>query len=187
MLRVDAAQQLALVVAQGDRMISLARARLPCRLLARQHDRKTVEVGHEIPVPLLIEGKQARLVRKQLADSDVLLAVLGEFRPVAADALLVVEPAAGVGQCERHRGQALGGRVDQDHGVLLPRLAGRLVAHAAPQVNDLLAPVIHATGAAQFVAQGEILGECIAHGLEACAYMPLDTNALRCFHGTSRC
>ena len=172
MLRIDPAQQLAFVVAEGDRVIGLPRARLPGRFLASQHDRQPIEVGDQTPVRLLIEGKQTRLMRQQLADGDSLLALLGELRPVGGDAFLVVEPAPGMGERQRHRRQALGGRVDENHGVLFPRLAGRLVPHTAPQVNDLLAPVVHATGAAQFVAPGEILSERIAHGLKARAYMP---------------
>ena len=51
-------------------------------------------------------------------------------------------------------------------------------SHTAAQINDLLAPVVHATGVPQFVAPGEILCEHIAHGLKARAYMPLNTDTL---------
>ena len=79
-----------------------------------------------------------------------------------------------MGDGERHRGQALGGRVDDHHGVLLPRLARLLVADAAPEVDDLLAAVIGAAGAAQLAAPGEVLGKRLAHGLEAAADVSLD-------------
>ena len=105
----------------------------------------------------------------------VLFALLGELRPVRCDALLVVEPAARVGDRQGHRGQALGCRVDQDHRVLFPRLAGRLVPHTAPQVDDLLAAVVHAASAAQLVAPREILDERIAHGIKAATDMSLET------------
>ena len=66
--------------------------------------------------------------------------------------LVVVEPAAGVGDGERHGGQALRRRVDDHHGVLLPRLARLLVANAAPEIDDLLAAVVGAARAAQLPA-----------------------------------
>jgi hypothetical protein len=49
----------------------------------------------------------------------------------------------------------------------LPGLAGGFVAHAAPQVDNLLTSVVHATGGAQFVPPSEILGEGISNGLKA--------------------
>ena len=42
-----------------------------------------------------------------------------------------------------------------------------LVPHAAPEVDDLLAAVIDAAGAAQLAATREVLRERLAHGLEA--------------------
>ena len=91
----------------------------------------------------------------------------------AGDPLFVVEPAAGVGEGQGHGGQALGGRVDDDHGVLLPRLARLLVADAAPEVDDLLAAVIGAAGAAQLAPPSEVLGKRLAHGLKAAADVSL--------------
>ena len=161
MTRIDPAQQLAFVVAEADRVIGLPRAGLPHRFLAGQHHRQTIEVGDQAPVHRLIEGEQARLVSQELADGDGLFSLLGKLRPVAADALLVVEPAPGMGDRQGHRGQALGSRVDQDHRVLLPGLTGRLVPDTAPQVDDLLTSMVHATSAAQFVSPGEVLGERI--------------------------
>ena len=93
MLRIDAAQQFIFVIAERDRMIALPRARLPCRHLARKNDCQPIEVGHQTTVSLLIEGEQSRLMREQLAHGDVLLAVLGKFRPVVAHAFLIIQPA----------------------------------------------------------------------------------------------
>ena len=59
-------------------------------------------------------------------------ALLRELRPVRAHPLFVVEPAARVGDGERHRGQALGRRVDDDHGVSLPRLARLACSECRP-------------------------------------------------------
>ena len=87
-----------------------------------------------------------------------------------------------MGKRDSHRRQAFGGRVDQDHGVSFPRLAGRLVSHTAPEVDHFLATVIHAAGAAEFVAAREIFGECMAHGLETRTDMALDADSAAIIH-----
>ena len=72
MPRIDPAQQLAFVEAEGDRVIRLPRARLPRRLLASEDDRQPIEVGDHAPVDRLVEREQAGLVSQQLADGDCL-------------------------------------------------------------------------------------------------------------------
>ena len=151
MLRIDAAQQLAFVEPERDGVIGLTRPGLPRRLLTGEHDRQAIQIRDHAPIDGLIEGEQPRLVGEELAHGDLLFALLRELGPVRGDPLFVVEPAARVGDGEGHRGQALGGRVDEHHGVPLPRLARLLVPDTAPQVDDLLAVVIGAAGAAQFV------------------------------------
>ncbi len=123
------------------RVIGLPRARLPRGFLTGQHDGQAIEVGDEAAIHGLVEREQPCLVCEELADGDSLFALLRELRPVRAHPLFVVEPAAGVGDGQRHRGQALGRRVDDHHRVLLPRLAGLLVSDTAPEVDDLLAAV----------------------------------------------
>ena len=84
MLRVDAAQQLALVEPERDRVVGLARSGFPRGRLPR-HDRcQAIEVGHRVPIDRLVEREQARLVGQQLPDGDPVLAVLRELRPVRA-------------------------------------------------------------------------------------------------------
>ena len=141
MARIHAAQQLAFVEPQGEGMVGLARAGLPCRLLTGQHHREAIEVGHHAAINGFVEREESRLMRQELAYGDLLLPLLRELGPVRGHPLFVVEPAAGVGEGEGHGGQALRGRVDDDHRVLLPRLARLLVANAAPEVDDLLAAV----------------------------------------------
>ena len=104
----------------------------------------------------------------------VLLALLRELWPVGGDSLLVVQPAARVGDRQGHRGEALGGRVDDDHRVPLPGLARHLVPNTAPEVDDLLAAIVGAAGAAQLPALSEVLLERVAHGLEAATDVSLD-------------
>jgi hypothetical protein len=57
--------------------------------------------------------------------------------------------------------------MDDDHRVALPGLAGRLVPNTAPEIDDFLAAVVHAAGAAELVAPNEIVGKRVAYGLEA--------------------
>jgi hypothetical protein len=112
-------------------------------------------------------------VCEELADRDSLFALLGEFRPVRAHPFFVVEPSAGVGDGKRHRGQPLGGRVDDHHGVLLPRIAGLLVADTAPEVDDLVAARIRTAGASQLSPSSEVVSKRLAHGIEAAADVSL--------------
>ena len=87
-----------------------------------------------------------------------------------------------MGDRQGHGGQSLGGRVDEDHGVPLPRLASPLVPEAAPEVDDLLAAAIGAAGAAQLPASGKILGKRFVHGLEAAADVSFDRDAIQRRH-----
>ena len=114
---------------------------------------------------------------QELAHGDSFFALLRELRPVLAHPLFVVEPAPRVGDGERHGGQALGGRVDEDHGVLLPRLARLLVSNTAPQVDDLLATVKGAASSAQLATPKKVISERFANGFEAWADVPLDSKA----------
>jgi hypothetical protein len=90
-------------------------------------------------------------VSEELADRDVLLAVLRELRPVGTDALVVVEQAPRVGEGHDHSGRALGGREHQDHRVCLPGLTGGLVAGPGPEVDHLLAVAIDAAGGSKLL------------------------------------
>ena len=139
MPRIDSPQQLAFVEPEREGVIGLTRAGLPRRLLTGEHDCQAIQIRDDAPIDGLIEGEQPRLVGEQLANGDLLFALLRELGPVRGDPLFVVEPAARVGDGQGHRGQALGGRVDEHHRVPLPRLAGQLVPDPAPEVDDLLA------------------------------------------------
>jgi hypothetical protein len=94
----------------------------------------------------LIDDVQARLVREQLSDGDVLFALLGELGPVRRDLLVVVQKPSRVGERHRHRGDAFGGRVDQDQHVLQPRHASLEISIPTPEIYNLLAPVVDCAG-----------------------------------------
>src|SRR5688572_12617618 len=84
-----------------------------------------------------------------------------------------------MGEGERHRRKPLRRRVDDDHRVSFPRLAGPPVSNAAPQVDNLLAVAIDAAAAAKFVAGGEILDERVLHPFEAGGDVSLDLDSAR--------
>ena len=119
-LRVDSPHQLALVPAEADAVVPVARPRPPVRRLAGDGVGQAVEVGEQIGVERLVDHGQARLVGEQLAHRDVVLAGLGELGPVGGHALVVVEPAARMGERQRHRRQSLRGGVDEHERVLAP-------------------------------------------------------------------
>ena len=166
MLRIDTAKELAFEESEADGVVGLPASRLPGGFLSSQYDRQPIQVRHHALVDRLTEREQAGLMSQQLPDRHVVLALLGELRPVRAHPLFVIEPAARVGHRHGHGRQALGRREHQDHGVLFPRLAGRLVPNPAPQVDHLLAVAVDAAGRPQLTPAGEVVGKGLAHRLE---------------------
>jgi hypothetical protein len=81
---IDAAQKLALVKTQADGVIGLARSGWPCRSLTGEHDRQAIEVRDDGTIDGLVDREQAGLMREELADRDLILALLCELRPVRA-------------------------------------------------------------------------------------------------------
>ena len=79
---IHAAHQLAFVEPEGQPVIGLSRARLPCRLVTSHHRRQSVQVRDHAPVDWFVEGEQTGLMREQLAHGDLLLPVLRELGPV---------------------------------------------------------------------------------------------------------
>src|SRR6188768_1033182 len=124
-------------------------------------------------------------MRKQLAHGDALLALLRELGPVGADAFFVIKPSARVGDRQRHRRQAFGGRMHDHHRVAFPWLTRLLVADTAPDVDDLPGALVGATGAAQFAASREVLEECGAHGLVSVGDESTNLGRWKCGHGAS--
>src|SRR5262245_15453808 len=184
--RIDSSQELAFIEAKGDRVIGLPGTRFPGRLLSREHDSESIEVADQAARHRLVEDVQSSLVCQQLPDGDSVLAVLRELRPVRGYSLFVVEPAAGMRNRKRHRRQALGGRVDDHHGVLLPWLAGLFVSHAAPEVDDLRAMDVGGACAAQLPASCEVFTERFAHALEAGIDVSFHVLTVFDSHGPSR-
>ena len=58
-------------------------------------------------------------------------------------------------------------------------LPALLVADAAPDIDDLLAVVIDRAGAAELVAPGKVVRECVPHRLEAGADVSLNGDGCR--------
>jgi hypothetical protein len=72
--------------------------------------------------------------------------------------------------------------VDDDHGVLAPRLAARAVAQTAPEVDDFLAILVDATRAPELAPTSKVLDERLPHRLESLAHRAFDEELLRCCH-----
>src|SRR6187200_325754 len=109
-------------------------------------------------------------MRQQLADGDPFLPILFELRPITTDSLVVVEPAARMGERHHHRRQTLGGRVDDGHRVFLPRFTADAISHTAPQVNDLLTVLVDATSTTDLAAMRKIFDKRFSNALECGAY-----------------
>ena len=105
-------------------------------------------------------------MREELPDGDGLLAVLGELWPVARDRCIEIDKPARVSEGNRHRGHALRGGVDEDERVLAPRLGQARIAAPAPEVDDLLAPVVDGTRRADLAPLREVPLELVADLLE---------------------
>src|SRR5688500_5490662 len=86
-------------------------------------------------------------------------------------------------ECKRHRGKSLGRGVHDNHRVLFPRRAGRLVANAAPKIDDFLAAMIDAARGAELSSSGEVFEESVAHGVKACADVTVNQSWSANFHG----
>jgi hypothetical protein len=79
-------------------VVGLALAGRPFGSLAGHDAGQAVEIGDDGPIDGLVEPEEPGLVGEELANGDPPLAGLSEFRPVCADPLVVIEPAAGVGE-----------------------------------------------------------------------------------------
>ena len=167
MRRVDVADQLLHVEPDRHRVVPVPRSRLPGRLLTRERKRHVVEVTHVLGAQRIVDPDQPRLVTEELAHSDGALAVLGELRPVLGDRCLVIDPAARVRDGDRHRRETLGGRVDDDQGVLVPRCVPAQRAAAIPQIDHLPATPIRGDGSADLAPLREVALELNTYLLEA--------------------
>src|SRR5688500_11809777 len=82
-----------------------------------------------------------------------------------------------------HRREALRCGVHNDHCVLLPGLASRLVANASPKVDDLLPVAVYAARSPEFVSAGEVLNESVPHGLKTRADGAANSSVSGSCHG----
>jgi hypothetical protein len=158
------AQQLAFVEPEGDGVIGLPRRPAPRPACGERAPRASrSRSATTLAIDRLVEGEQPAWWARSWRTVIVLLAVLGELGPVRADAFFVVEPAARVGDGQRHRGQALGGRVDDDHRVPPPRARPSPCCGHRPRGRRPSRPGdTGATGAAQLAPPGEVLRKRVA-------------------------
>src|SRR5262245_54281742 len=176
--RIDTTQQLAFIEPQAERVIRLPRSGLPRWLLPCQNHRQAIEIGDDATIDGLIDREQPCLVCQELAHRYSFLPLLREFGPVRGYPFFIVEPTTRVGDGERHRSQALGGRVDDHHRVLFPGLARLLVPNTAPKVHNLLSAVKGTASSAQLATPNKVLDERFAHSLKAAANVPMYAETL---------
>ena len=137
----DAADDLAHQPAEGGGVVAVTGAGDPVGVLVLQR------LDHRLPRQRLLRREhavdpgEAGLVREQMADGDVLLAVLAELGPVAHHRRVDVEPTLLGEPVGADRRRSLGRREDQDDRVVVPWPPGRLVGDPAPQVHHRLTPV----------------------------------------------
>ena len=170
---VDAPDQLPLVPADREHVVAVPVARCPGGRLGGERGGETAAVADRRRIETGGDRRQARLMRKQLPNRDVLLAVLGELRPVAGDRCLVVDQAAR--PCQRHdrRRDALGGREHHHERVVNPWQAMSSVGEATPQVDHLASLVVDAARRADLAALSEVARELVADQAEALVALPL--------------
>ena len=106
--------------------------------------------GHVVPVEHLatvldhvLDAVEAGLVAHHLADRGPLLAALGELGPVRRDRCVVVDQPPVHVHVQQRGGHALRGGEGDAERVLFPGRSHE-VAGSAPDVHDLLAPVVDA-------------------------------------------
>ena len=171
----DPAEHLADQVAVGEGVIARRGARLPPRRLSARGGRSTSPSRR---CPRCANGgshpESPERVRQQVAKLDVLLAVCGELRPVLGDRREWHRPGRGRSSINaRQRGERLGAREDVDDGVLAPRHRLGGIRVAAPHVDDEFAVDVDGYRGADFLAVGDLVGECLGDLVEPGIAVPL--------------
>ncbi len=161
-------------------MVAMPGPRLPQGLLPGEYLSQPIGISEDLEVQGLIDHAETRLVREQLSDGYVLFAFLGELRPLRRDLLVVVQQPTRLGESHRHRGDAFGGRVDEDQRVLQPRGACLEMPIPTLEIYDLLALVVDRAGRPQLSAPRQVRPErpldllesrrdlAVGHGLVGC-------------------
>ena len=148
-----------------------------CLPLERLDDRVPAERLLEREGP--VDPRQAGPVRQEVRHRHVLLSGLGELGPIRRHRRLHVDCALLSQPVGAHRGNPLGGRVDEHHRVLVPRPPGLRVGNTPPEVDDLLPPVVGTKCCAGLESVVEVGLERVAHLFETGRGPSLD-----CRHST---
>jgi hypothetical protein len=115
---------------------------------------------------------EARLVRQELSDRDLLFAVAPELGPVLGNRRFVVNQPVRREHVDRGRSNPLGARVANRHGVLLP---GRAVVarRPGPNIDDGLAFQEHRCRCAATIML-DLLAQELGDGFESRLIRALD-------------
>src|SRR5271170_642155 len=113
---------------------------------------------------------------QQPTHDDALLAGLRELGPVARDRRVQVDTPLVGESVKAGRRDPLGGGIDVDDSVALPRPRALPVGIAAPQIDDRPTVDRYRDGGADLPATREVLRKRLAHALKAWIACPLDTH-----------
>ena len=161
MLRIDAAQQFALVEPEGDAVISLPRARFPHGFLTGQHDCQAIEVDSLLALLRELRREYGRHDGQQESDHRLVIA-----QPSAADWTVPSRP-----ELRERRGHVRDVRRQQRVDVNYPHRNTTCAALTAATSQRRLQLATH-TGAREANSRG--LSDAVRHGLAA--------KPTECFH-----
>ena len=137
-------------------MVAVPTAGWPQRCLGGQDLRQPLNIGHLAQSRHRFQRGQSGLVRQQLPDGDLTLAVLREVGPVVGHGAVEVDQTLGRGHRDGKCGNAFRRREHVDDGVSLPGCLGQTVAVTTPQVHHLDAVPVYRDGCADLSALREV-------------------------------
>ena len=158
----DPAHDLAREIADVDRVVGpLGLDRPGRRLDLQRRDHPVVMV--DVACLGRVGETDPAIVRDDVPDLDVGLAVLGELRPVLGDRRFEVDQPPICKDVHAGGAHTLGDRIHDAQRVLAPGLAARGVHMSAPEIDHFLAVMVDRDRAADLVMVGEVSGERLAN------------------------
>ncbi len=176
---VDAAEDLPGDVAVEHRVVARGRSWRPQRRHGGDPCGDRLPVVPEFDLHRLGECGQAVLVREALADGDVLLSGIREFRPDLGHPLAVVEPSLAHQPRQHEGGHRLGGGEHRRQGVGAEGNGPVAVGPAGHQVDDHLPLDGDGKAGAELGPFGEVGDEGVADGPESVGADTPDLRGLR--------
>ena len=143
LLRIRAFDDLRVDPAPGIAVVRVGGARLENGLQVRQRVHHPVVVGHLLGRDALRHRRNAGAVAQAVAHRGLVLAVRRELRPVAGDRRVVGDQPPLRLDVQRRGGDGLGHREHVEQRLPVDVATGRMVGHAAPDVDHQLLVLVH--------------------------------------------